>query len=253
MLKEFYKNDLITLYQGNCLEIMPQLNITFDACITDPPYQTTHNSWDALIPFEFMWNELNRLIKENGAIILFGQDKFSAKLMLSNEQNHRYNLIWKKGERTSGFLNAKRMPLRNHEDILIFYRKQPTYNPQMTIGEKSHSKGNLNKKQKNNCYGDFKDIQTNFSNLKYPKSILDFNRPHPPIHPTQKPIELIEWLIKTYTNENEYVLDFTAGSGTTGIACMNLNRKCILIEKEEKYCEIIKNRLIENQKQINLF
>ena len=253
MLKEFYKNDLITLYQGNCLEIMPQLNITFDACITDHPYQTTHNSWDALIPFEFMWNELNRLIKENGAIILFGQDKFSAKLMLSNEQNHRYNLIWKKGERTSGFLNAKRMPLRNHEDILIFYRKQPTYNPQMTIGEKSHSKGNLNKKQKNNCYGDFKDIQTNFSNLKYPKSILDFNRPHPPIHPTQKPIELIEWLIKTYTNENEYVLDFTAGSGTTGIACMNLNRKCILIEKEEKYCEIIKNRLIENQKQINLF
>ena len=245
----YYQNDLITLYKGDCLEIMPELNIKFDACITDLPYGTTQNKWDQIIPFEDMWKELDRLIKENGVICLFGQDKFSAKLMLSNEKNHKYNLIWKKGERTSGFLNVKRMPLRNHEDILVFYKVQPTYNPQMTKGNMSHSKGKLNKKQQNNCYGQFEDVQTNFSEYKYPKSILNFDRPHPPIHPTQKPVSLLEYLIKTYTNENDIVLDFTAGSGTTGVACMNLNRKCILIEKDEKYCEIIVNRLKEIEKK----
>jgi site-specific DNA-methyltransferase (adenine-specific) len=248
-MKSFYENNLVKLYKGDCLEIMPQLDIKFDACITDLPYGTTQNSWDSIIPFDDMWNNLNNLIKENGAIILFGQDKFSAKLMLSNEKNHKYNLIWKKGERASGFLNAKKMPLRNHEDILVFYRKQPSYIPQMTLGKMNHSKGKLTTKQKINCYGKFNDIQSNFTELKYPKSILNFDRPHPPIHPTQKPVELLEWLIKTYTNENEIILDFTAGSGTTGVACMNLNRKCILIEKDENYCEIIKDRL--NQNAIN--
>ena len=137
------------------------------------------------------------------------------------------------------------MPLRNHEDIMVFYRKPPVYNPQMIVGEQNHSKGNLNKNTTNNCYGKFDNVETDLSGLKYPKSILNFDRPHPPVHPTQKPVELMEWLIKTYTNEGEIVLDFTAGSGTTGIACMNLNRKCVLIEKEEKYCEIIVNRLKE--------
>ena len=120
----YYQNELATLYQGDCLEIMPNLDIKFDACITDLPYGTVACKWDVVVNFEFMWKELDRLIKENGAICLFGQDKFSAKLMLSNEKNHKYNLIWKKGERTSGFLNAKRMPLRNHEDILVFYKVQ---------------------------------------------------------------------------------------------------------------------------------
>lgn len=249
----YYQNDLVTLYKGDCLEIMPQLDIKFDACITDLPYGTTQNKWDIIIPFDKMWEELNRLIKENGVICLFGQNKFSAKLMLSNEKNHKYNLIWKKGERTSGFLNANKMPLRNHEDILVFYKKQPTYNPQMTKGKLNHSKGKLNKKQQNNCYGQFNDIQTNFSELKFPKSILNFDRPHPPIHPTQKPVELLEYLIKTYTNEKDIILDFTAGSGTTGLACMNLNRKCILIEQNEKYCQIIKNRLNVFVKQEKLF
>ena len=252
MIAPYYKNNLITLFYGDCLQILPQLNITFDCCITDPPYNATHNKWDNLISFDKMWQNLNNLIKENGAVILFGQDKFSAKLMLSNEKFHRYNLIWKKGERTSGFLNAKRMPLRNHEDILIFYKKQPTYNPQMANGTSNHSRGNINaKKIANNCYGNFKDMQTVFSNLKYPKSILNFDKPHPSIHPTQKPVLLIEYLIKTYTNENEYVLDFTAGSGTTGIACMNTNRKCVLIEKEEKYCEMIIKRLKDKEKQFS--
>ena len=136
---------------------------------------------------------------------------------------------------------------------MIFYRKPPVYNPQMVKGAVSHSKGKLNKKQKNNCYGKFSDVQTTFSDLKYPKSVLDFDRPHPPIHPTQKPVLLIEYLIKTYTNEGDVILDFAAGSGTTGIACMNTNRKCILIEKEEKYCEMIKKRLINEFKQLIIF
>ena len=243
----------IILYKGDCLETMPELDIKFDCCITDLPYGTTQNKWDSIIPFEQMWKELYVLIKENGAICMFGQDKFSAKLMLSNEKNHRYNLIWKKGKRTSGFLNAKKMPLRNHEDILVFYKNLPTYNPQMTKGKQSHSKGYLIKKQTNNCYGGFQDVQTSFSELKYPKSILDFDKPHPPLHPTQKPVELIEYLIKTYTNEGDIVLDFTAGSGTTGIACMNTKRKCVLIEKEEKYCDIIVKRLQDRENELNQF
>lgn len=249
MIEPYYQNELVTLYKGDCLEIMPELKEKFDACITDPPYQTTQNKWDSIIPFEPMWKNLEMLIKENGAVCLFGQDKFSAKLMLSNEKNHRYNLIWKKGERISGFLNAKKMPLRNHEDIMVFYKVQPTYNPQMTNGSLSHHRGSLNKTQKNNCYGKFEDVQTNFSELKYPKSILNFDRPHPPIHPTQKPVPLLEYLIKTYSNESEKILDFTAGSGTTGIACMNTNRKCVLIEKEEKYCNIIVERLKQSEKE----
>ena len=255
MVEPLYQNKLVTLYKGNCIEIMPELKEKFDACITDPPYGTTACKWDSVIPFEPMWKNLENLVKNEGAIVLFGQDKFSAKLMLSNEKYHRYNLIWKKGERSSGFLNAKKCPLRNHEDIMIFYKSQPTYNPQMTKGKISHSKGNLNKKQQNNCYGKIEDVQTNFSELKYPKSILNFDRPHPPIHPTQKPVELIEYLIKTYTNEGDIVLDFTAGSGTTGVACMNTNRKCVLIEKEEKYCNIIVERLkeLEKEKLENLF
>lgn len=251
MKEPYYKNDWVELYCGDCLGVLPELNMTFDACIVDLPYNVTKNKWDVMIPFEPMWNELNRLIKDNGAMIFFAQDKFTAKLMLSNEQYHRYNLIWKKGNRSSGFLNAKRQPLRNHEDICVFYKNQPTYNPQMVLGEVNHSKGKLDKKQKNNCYGEFKDTPSSTDGLKYPTSIIDIDRPHPQIYPTQKPVALLEYLIKTYTNEGEYVLDFTAGSGTTGIAAMNTSRKCVLIEKEEKSCEIIKNRLIEKEKEIS--
>ena len=250
----YYQNQNVTLYKGDCLQILPQLDIKVDCVITDLPYGTTKNKWDCVIPFQPMWKQLQRLTKDNGAICLFGQDKFSAKLILSNEKKHKYNLIWKKGERTSGFLNAKRMPLRNHEDIMIFYSNQPTYNPQMVFGSKSHSKGKL-KEHKNNCYGKFNFVQTSESDLKYPKSIVDFDRPHPPIHPTQKPVSLIEYLIKTYSNENDLILDFTSGSGTTGIACMNTNRRCILIQKQQKYCQITVERLkeIQKEKQESLF
>jgi site-specific DNA-methyltransferase (adenine-specific) len=216
------------------MPIIPDGSI--DMILCDLPYNMTKNHWDIIIPLDKLWQQYNRIIKENGAIVLFGQDKFSAKLMLSNEKMHKYNLIWKKGERTSGFLNAKKQPLRNHEDILIFYKKQPVYNPQFILGEKSHSRGTKGKLVNNN-YGkyDFMEGETKNGEWKYPKSILNFDRPHPPIHPTQKPVELCEWLIRTYTNENEIVLDNSVGIGTTCIAAKNTNRKYIGIELNKEY------------------
>jgi site-specific DNA-methyltransferase (adenine-specific) len=226
-------------YLADCLDIMPLIpDKSINMILCDLPFGVTKNPWDSVIPLDKLWEQYNRIIKDNGAIVLFGQDKFSAKLMMSNEKNHRYNLIWKKGERTSGFLNAKKMPLRNHEDILVFYKSLPTYNPQMVIGKKAHSrgKGDLNQTNYGNMIG--KEGETPNGNLKYPKSILTFDRPHPPIHPTQKSVELCEWIIKTYTHEGDLVMDNCAGVFTTALACINTNRNYLCIEKEEKYYNI---------------
>jgi len=200
----------------------------------------TKNNWDSVIDLDRLWEQYKRIIKDNGAIVLFGQSKFSAKLMLSNERMHRYNLIWKKGERTSGFLNSKRQPLRNHEDILVFYKKQPTYNPQFSYGKPLHGKGvkYLNEQGVNNNYGKYDTTipeTRKGTTQKYPKSVLNFEKPHPSIHPTQKPVKLCEWLIKTYTNENEIVMDNTMGVGTTCMAAKNTNRRFIGIEQDEEY------------------
>ena len=234
---------MIDLRLGDCLEIMDKLideGIVVDAIITDPPYGTTACKWDSVIDFKLMWEQLNRIIKPNGAIVLFAQDKFMAKLMLSNK-NHRYNIVWDK-VMPSGHLNAKKMPLRSDESICIFYKKLPTYNPQKTIGEPNHSK-NTKEAKGNKNYNKYEQKQ-NVSNLKYPKSIVSFQKDHPSkmIHPTQKPILLMEYLIKTYTNENETVLDFTMGSGSTGVACKNTNRNFIGIEKDENYYNVAVQR-----------
>lgn len=234
-----------TVILGDCLEVMTSISDkSVDMILADLPYGMTKNKWDSVIDLDRLWEHYKRVIKDNGAIVLFAQDKFSAKLMLSNEKMHRYNLIWKKGERTSGFLNSKRQPLRNHEDILLFYKKQPTYNPQMVLGKKAHSRGTKGKLVNNN-YGkyDFKAGETENGDLKYPKSILNFDRPHPPIHPTQKPVELCEWLIKTYTNEGELVLDNTMGVGTTCIAAKNTNRNYLGIDSNEEYYKMALNFL----------
>ena len=236
-------------YQGDCLEVMKGIeDKSIDMILCDLPYGALNKGnvnakWDSVIPFKPLWEQYERIIKDNGAIILFGQGMFSAELMISNKKLWRYNLIWKKGNRISGFLNSKRQPLRNHEDILVFSKRQTVYNPQMTIGEKNHKKGGGNHKNTQRCYGKLIDTPTILTNEKYPISILDFDREHPPIHPTQKPVTLLEYLIKTYTNEGELVLDNTAGSGTTGVACKNTNRNFILIEQDEKYCDIIKERV----------
>jgi len=239
------------IYLGNCLEVMKDIDTgTIDMILTDLPFGVTKNSKDIKIPMEPLWKEYNRIIKNNGAIALFGQGMFTAELMMTNKKMWRYNLIYNKGNGVSGFLNANRQHLRVHEDIIIFYKKQPTYNPQFTEGEPLHGKGNKYLKTKgiNNNYG-YYDTTTpetrKGSTQKYPKSVLNFNRPSPGkiLHPTEKPVDLCENLILTYTNENELVLDNTCGVGTTCIAAKNKNRNYIGIEMDEKWFNIAVNRL----------
>jgi len=234
------------LLQGDCLELMEDiLDNSVDMILCDLPYGTTQNKWDSIIDLGLLWKQYKRIIKDNGAIVLTAQDKFTAKLILSNEKIHKYNLVWDK-VLTSGFLNANRMPLRVHEDICIFYKKLPTYNPQKVIGEKNHSKRTM-KTDVNNNYGKYGKIDNTeiLGDMKHPKSIITFQKPHPSkcLHPTQKPLELFEWLIKTYTDEGDIVLDNCMGSGTTGVACKNLNRNFIGMELDDKYFKIAKERI----------
>ena len=224
-----------------------------DCILCDLPYgqlnkSNKHAAWDVVIPFEALWEQYKRIIKDNGAIVLFAQGMFTAQLMTSNPKMWRYNLIWQKGGRCSGFLNAKRQPLREHEDICVFYKKQPTYNPQMVKclpHQRNHSRGKMEKEQTNRCYGKFGKAVDIITNLKYPKSILNFKRPHPQIHPTEKPVALLEYLINTYTNDGDTVLDNCMGSGSTGVAAVNTNRKFIGIELDENYYNIAKQRIDE--------
>ena len=237
----------IELWQGDCLELMDNIpDKSVDAIITDLPYQQTQrNKWDVMIPFEPLWKQYKRVIKDNGAIILFANGMFTAELMMSNKSMWKYNLIWEKTQPT-GFLNAKRMPLRNHEDICVFYKKLPTYNPQMTTG---HKRKVSKAEHKVNCknttdYGEY-GLTTYDSTERYPKSVWKFAKDiqKSALHPTQKPVALVEELIKTYTNQGETVLDSCMGSGTTGVAAKNLGRRFIGIELDKGYFEIAKNRL----------
>lgn len=237
------------LYKGDCLENFKNIpDKSIDMILCDLPYGVTANKKDIQIPFNLLWENYQRIIKDNGAIALFAQGLFYVDLVNSNRKLFKYDLIWNK-KLVTGFLNAKKQPLRVHEQIAIFYKKQPTYNPQFTEGKPLHSKGKSfkNREATNQNYGYHKQSDDNRKGetLKYPKSILTFQKPHPSIakHRTEKSIECLEWLIKTYTNEGDLVLDNTAGSGTTGIAANNLNRNFILMEIEEEYCDIIINRI----------
>lgn len=231
------------LYNGNCLYVMDALidqGVKVDMILCDLPYGTTKNKWDIIIDPILLWDRYLRIIKPNGCIALFGQDKFTAKMMLSNEKMHRYNLIWEKTAPT-GFLNSKRMPLRSHEDIMIFYKKLPVYNPQKTFGHERKVSTAEHKRNsvKTTNYGDH-GLQSYDSTERYPKSVLTFptDKQKTSLHPTQKPVALCEWLIRTYTNEGEVVLDSCMGVGTTGVACKNINRDFIGIELEKKYYDI---------------
>ena len=240
------------LLQGDCLELMNKIpDKSIDMILCDLPYGTTKNKWDSVLPFDKMWKQYDRIIKENGCIALFADGMFMSDLMQSNKKLWRYNLVWDK-ELISGFLNANRMPLRSHEEICIFYKKLPTYNPQFTDGEPLHGMGTKfsQEKNKNNNYGNFDSCNNPSAKRtgdtkKYPKSIVKFPRPAScvMIHPTQKPVELLEWLIKTYTNENDCVLANCMGSGSTGVAAVGINRNFIGMELEEKYFNIAKERI----------
>tara|TARA_R100001440_G_scaffold4923_2_gene10841 strand:+ start:1171 stop:1908 length:738 start_codon:yes stop_codon:yes gene_type:complete len=241
---------MINLRKGECLEVMKSIKTgSIDAIITDPPYGTTACKWDSVIPFEPMWEQLNRIIKPNGAIVLFGSEPFSSALRMSNIKNYRYDLIWNK-KRSAGFLNANRMPLKQHENISLFYKKQPTYNPQKYI-DKPYNKTKYNgRDMKENVLGSYVKKESKNNGERFPKSILKFSQNwsrQQQIHPTQKPVTLMEYLIKTYTNENETVLDFTMGSGSTMLACQNTNRNGIGIEMDENYFKIAEQRIKENE------
>ena len=239
------------IYLGNCLDIMKDIDDkSVDMILADLPFGVTHNSKDIKLPMEPLWEQYNRIIKDNGAIVLFGQGMFTAELMMVNKKMWRYNLIYNKGNGVSGFLNANRQHLRVHEDILVFYKKQPTYNPQFTEGKPLHGKGHkyLNKDGVNNNYGyyDTKTPETRKgSTQKYPKSVLNFNRPGPSsiLHPTEKPVDLCENLILTYTNPDELVLDNTCGVGSTCLAAKNTKRNWIGIENDPQWFNIAVNRL----------
>lgn len=241
----------IKLYNGNCLDLMNQIeDKSIDMICCDLPYGTTQNKDDIVIPFKPLWEQYERIIKDNGAIVLFGQGLFYVDLVNSNRKLFRYDLVWDK-ILTSGFLNAKRMPLRQHEQIAIFYKKLPTYNPQFTNGKPLHGKGIAykNKELKNQNYGHFEAIDDlrKGSTEKYPTSILKFAKPHPSIakHRTEKSIECLEWLIKTYTNEGETILDNCMGAGSCGIACVKTNRNFIGIELDKTYFDITSRRINE--------
>jgi len=237
-----------SLILGDCLEVMPKIKEhSVDLILCDLPYGRTKNKWDTVIPFDKLWENYNRVLKENGVVVLFADGMFMAELMLSNKKMWKYNIVWDK-VLTSGFLNANRQPLRSHEEIVVFYNKQPTYNPQKFKGQPNHSKG-TSQKNTNNNYSKYTivDNREELGDMKHPRSIWSFQKPHPSkmVHPTEKPLECIEYIIKTYTNEGDLVLDNTMGSGTTCIGAKKLNRQYIGIEKEEKYFEISVKRMGE--------
>lgn len=232
------------LILGDCLDELPKIfDKNIDLVLTDPPYGTTACKWDFVIPFEPMWNQLKRVIKDNGCIALFGSEPFSSNLRMSNIKQFKYDWVWQK-EQGTGFGNAKKQPLRNLEIISIFYKNQCLYNPQKSKGKPYKTKSKSGN-HKGSVYedGGLNSIITVNEGNRFPLQLLKFNRDKNKIHPTQKPVALLEYLIKTYTNENDTVLDFTMGSGSTGVACKNLNRNFIGIEKDEKYFDIAKQRI----------
>ena len=236
----------IELIQGNCLEVMKDIpDGSIDMILTDPPYGTTACKWDSVIPFEPMWEQLRRIIKPNGAIVLFGSQPFTSALVMSNPKMFKYDWVWNKRMAT-GFLDAKKRPLKVHENILVFYEKLPKYNPIFTNG-KPYTRPEPTKLFNGYRQDLLKVATTNVSGKRYPKTIIDISNANQrgKVHPTQKPVALLEYLIKTYTNEGETVLDFTMGSGSTGVAAKNLNRNFIGIELDEEYFEIAKKRIEE--------
>lgn len=256
------------IYNEDCLVGMQRIpDGSVDCIVCDLPYEVLHKSnekaqWDRIIPFEPLWEQYLRVAKENAAIVLFCQGMFTAQLMMSQPKLWKYNLIWEKG-RATGFLNANRMPMRSHEDIAVFYRKQPTYNPQFRDGD-SHPSGNGEHKETNQCYGKHKKVGAtyDYNHIKvvpptgkcFPHSVLHFNKEHDKNtwHPTQKPVDLIRWLIRTYSNEGDTILDNCGGSGTTAIAAIREKRHFILFEKDPEYWEKSVKRVELETQQLTL-
>ena len=241
-----------TLFHGDCLELMRKVpDASVDLVLTDLPYGVTQNHWDSVIPLDRLWEEWLRVAKKDCSFVLFGQGMFTAKLMFSNPDLWKYNLIWDK-HLAGDFLNSHRRPMRIHEDIVVFQRGNTPYNPQMTVGQRLHTRKNYPREgveglKGSNNYGKIK-VQKHLSpgsTEKYPESIVSFQKPHPAtaVHPTEKPVNLLRWLIATYSNPGDTVLDCTMGSGSTGVAAVMEGREFIGIELEEKYFSLAQERI----------
>lgn len=240
-----------TLYLGDCLEILPTIGLV-DAVLCDPPYGTTECEWDTVIPFDALWDRYRKVTKPSAAIVLFSAQPFTSMLVASNIKQFRYEWIWEKGAAT-GFLNAKKQPLRAHENAVVFYDRQPTYNPQFTSGHerKTASRRSVNSE----CYGKALEINEYDSEDRYPRDVQFFSsdKQKASHHPTQKPVKLMEYFVATYTNAGDTVLDNCMGSGTTGVAATSLRRKFIGIEQERRYFDIACERIDYAQRQQSLF
>lgn len=235
---------------GDCLEVMKDLSDkSIDMILTDLPYGVTaRNDWDQIINQNDLWSSWNRIKKDEAPIALTSIQPFTSFIVTSNPKGFKYEWIWEKQQGT-GFLNAKKQPLRNHENISIFYDKQPKYNPQFTVGKPYKCKsgiGSLN-------YREQERVITENTGIRYPLTVIRVPYDKNKLHPTQKPVALFEYLIKTYTNEGDLVLDCCAGSGTTAIACLNTNRKYICIEKEQKYFDVMIDRINKHQQTLEVF
>ena len=233
------------IHQGDCLEIMKNIdNKSVDVILCDLPYGVTNrNKWDCIIPIDLLWKEYKRVLKEKGIIILTATQPFASRLIMSNLEMFRYDLIWEKPLAT-GFLNANRMPLRNHESILVFYNSLPIYNPQKTEGKPYK----MVRRSDSTDYGEVKNLHQETNNVdgkRFPKSVIKFSSDKEKLHPTQKPLALFEYLILTYSDKGALVLDNCMGSGTTAVACLNLNRNFIGIELEQRYVDICNKRIME--------
>lgn len=248
----YYKDEQFWLMQGDCLERMKEIpDGSVDMVLCDLPYGITACKWDSVIPFEPLWEQYKRIIKSNGAVVLTASQPFTSFLICSNVKMFKYEWIWE-SNRAPNFVFGNKQPLKKHENICVFYNKQPTYNPQKIDNPKGIEKRHLYKSsgtksgiEVNNSAPEYAKKGKNYEPDKLlPKSIVYFKKEHRPIHPTQKPVALMEYLIKTYTNDGETVLDNTMGSGTTGVACSNLNRKFIGIEMDTGYFDIAKKRIL---------
>ena len=250
------------IFLGECLNIMSALP---DGCVDmvfcDLPYGTTQNKWDSVIPFDELWSAYNRVVKQNGAIVLTSQQPFTSQLIMSNPNQFRYEWIWEKNKAT-GHLNAKKMPMKAHENVLIFYRKLPTYNPQKTTGHKPFGavkpRNNIPEPKEKRNYNHLSQTFGNDGTTtdRYPRSVQKFpviNNDNPlKFHPTQKPVGMIEYFIKTYSNENDVILDNCMGSGSTCISCINTNRRYIGIESNEEYFDMAKNWIEDHMPKLNV-
>jgi len=254
MIAPYHISEYGVLYHGDCLDIMPMLaDKSIDMVLCDLPYGTTACKWDTIIPFEPLWEQYKRIIKDNGAIVLTASQPFTSALVMSNPDMFKCTWVWNKTKATN-YVKARQMPMKYHEDILVFGKNKLVYNPQMEIG-KPYVKKAVSVAKEGTVFIDTRkigDININ-TGTRFPSSIIKIsNDNHNSLHPTQKPVALFEYLIKTYTNEGDLVLDNCAGSGTTGIACIRHKRRYIMIEKEEKYCEICVKRIESELQQMDI-